>query len=494
MSLLTENRENECFFCNSSIKLQSCEHCDKIYSCENHLQIHRPSNTCMPFTVVTKECVGRCVLAVRDILAGEVIIEDKAAMIGPACREKVCLECLAPVAEDTKCSSCGLPLCCEGPRHHMECQVLRGWKGSNNLSLYLAVCVIRGLAIDSCTHERVDKLMDHLEERQNDDSDDDWDCKNTMDQLGKCGMKHSRQAMERMAGIFLTNNVSCAALSGGKENGFGLFPIFSTLSHSCVANTRRCVDGEKMTVRATIPLKSGQEIKTSYIYPDLGSVVRRTQFPTTWYFDCACERCADPTELGTFLSSLRCDNCDGCVLPKQSLVYDSIWVCGGCDQSITAADAVKKTQTMKKKCNECKEEIEEMEKLIQELLNFGHPNHYLIMQIKKELSLRYGNMENSLMSNLTDQELARKVLLCQEWMEVMGKVDMGFTLSKGKLLEEVAKAKLENIKRSEMTKMKLLMEMKEVMKLVKEVGKCKQFENKEEQKQFAMRAKAMILT
>ena len=98
------------------------------------------------------------------------------------------------------------------------------------------------------------------------------------------------------------------------------------------------------------------------------------------------------------------------------------------------------------------------------------------------------------MSTLTDEELARKVSLCQEWLEVMGKVDMGFTLSKGKLLEEVAKAKLENIKRGEMTKLQLLMEMKGVMKLVKEVGKCKQFENEEEQKQFAMRAKAMILT
>ena len=70
----------------------------------------------------------------------------------------------------------------------------------------------------------------------------------------------------------------------------------------------------------------------------------------------------------------------------------------------------------------------------------------------------------------------------------------GVTLSRGNLLEEVTKAKLENMKRSDMTRIQLLMEMKEVMKLVKEVTKCKQFESEEEQKQFARRAKAMILS
>eukprot|EP00092_Neocalanus_flemingeri_P003072 GFUD01003281.1.p1 GENE.GFUD01003281.1~~GFUD01003281.1.p1 ORF type:complete len:499 (+),score=130.58 GFUD01003281.1:101-1597(+) len=497
MSLLTQDNIDGCFFCNSTTQLHPCDYCENIQSCEKHLHIHRPSNTCLPFRILFQEGVGRCVVAARDILAGEMVIEDKAAMIGPACRERVCLECLAPISEETRCHICGLPLCCEGPRHHLECQIMKGWKVGSNLSLYLAVCIIRGLAADGDTQELVDGLMDHLDERRLDDGEDDWDWKNVechvIDQLLECGVDHSKLAMERIAGIFLTNNVSCAALKGGEENGFGLFPIFSILSHSCLANTRRCVEGEKMKVRATIPIKKGQEILTSYTYPELGSVVRTTQFRTTWYFDCACERCADPTELGTFLSCLKCAGCEGCILPAESLVSDSDWVCGGCGHSIAGEEAMERNLKIKIKCDECKENIEDMENLIPELLKFCHPNHYLIMQIKKNLALMYGNTENTSMTNLTDKQLARKVSLCQEWMEVLGKVDRGFTLTRGVLLEEVAKSKLENIKRNDMTKIQLLMEMKGVMKLVKEVGKCKQFESEEEQKQFARRAKGMIL-
>merc|ERR1739838_1246080 len=117
---------------------------------------------------------------------------------------------------------------------------MRGWKGGSNLSLYLAVCVVRGLAIDGRTQELVDGLMDHLEERRNDNGVGDWDWKNieshVIDRLVECGMEQSKQAMERIAGVFLTNNASCAALYEGEENGFGLFPVFSILSHSCLPN------------------------------------------------------------------------------------------------------------------------------------------------------------------------------------------------------------------------------------------------------------------
>jgi len=498
MSFLQQNQTSGCFFCNSTDNVLPCEYCDHVQTCEKHLQVHRPSDKCLPFKILIKEGVGRCVVAARDILAGEVIIEDKAAMIGPACRENVCLECLAPIPKDTKCQSCGLPLCCEGPRHKLECEVMKGWKIESNLSLYMAVGVVRGLTVDSFTQELIYGLMDHIEDRRDDDGKEEWDWKNVevqvIDRLLACGVKHDKLAMERLAGIYLTNNVSCAANKGGDENGFGLFPIFSILSHSCLANTRRCVNDEKMTVRATIPFKSGQEVLTSYNFSDLGSVARRPQYRSTWYFDCACERCSDPTEFGTFLSCLNCSMCRGSVMPEDSLDYDSSWVCGGCCNSITASDALDTTEEVKKKCDECKETIEDMEILITELLNICHPNHYLLMQMKMNLALMYGNTENSSMTLLTDKQLARKVSLCQEWMEVMGKVDRGFTLTRGRLCEEVAKSKLEMIKRSDMTKIQLLMEMREVMKLVKEVGKCKQFENEEEQKQFARRAKAMILS
>jgi hypothetical protein len=51
--------------------------------------------------------------------------------------------------------------------------------------------------------------------------------------------------IEHRVGVLLTNCVSV----GEDGNGFGLFPVFSLLSHSCLANTARIVQAGQLTVR-----------------------------------------------------------------------------------------------------------------------------------------------------------------------------------------------------------------------------------------------------
>ena len=104
----------------------------------------------------------------------------------------------------------------------------------------------------------------------------------------------------RLLGKFQTNCV------GAGNSLVGLFPTFSLLSHSCLANTRRCTQDGRVRVRAARPLEQGEELTTSYKCPELASVARRGHFPTTWFFDCTCSRCSSPTELGSHLSSLLC--------------------------------------------------------------------------------------------------------------------------------------------------------------------------------------------
>ena len=49
-------------------------------------------------------------------------------------------------------------------------------------------------------------------------------------------------------------------------------------------------------------------------------MLRRENLLETKYFACACPRCSDPTELGTHMSSLKCNKCDnGIVLSLDSL-------------------------------------------------------------------------------------------------------------------------------------------------------------------------------
>jgi hypothetical protein len=56
------------------------------------------------------------------------------------------------------------------------------------------------------------------------------------------------EQLEQLAGIVLTN---CVAVGEG-DNGFGLFPIFSILSHSCLANTCRIIEDNVLTLRLVV--------------------------------------------------------------------------------------------------------------------------------------------------------------------------------------------------------------------------------------------------
>ena len=59
-----------------------------------------------------------------------------------------------------------------------------------------------------------------------------------------------------------------------------------------------------------------------------GNVRRRTDIKKYWFFDCACPRCSDPSELGTFMSAIRCNACrNGYLLPENSLDHRYIVSC-----------------------------------------------------------------------------------------------------------------------------------------------------------------------
>ena len=484
-----------CFYCAATELVSECGDCEQVFSCKTHLKTHRPNNTCLPFTVITRRGVGRCAVASRDILAGEIVIEDDAAMIAPAAGGLVCLECFGPVPETSKCGECCLPLCCQGPRHKVECGKMARWSGERSSSLYLSVAVLRLLSVDSHTWTLVDSLMDHLEERKCEAGEADWAKvdKNVIKYLKEGGVEYSEETLEHAAGIVLTNCVACSGTTGGIDSGIGLFPIFSILSHSCVANTRRIIENNHLLVRASLPIKAGEEIFTSYKNPELGSVSRRSHFPTTWFFDCICERCKDSTELGTFLSALICPllDCKETMLPAHPLEYNSPWVCAGCSFSISSQEAMTKTVNLYKKLASCPRACKSMENLLKELEGLAHPNHYIVMQAKITLILMYGDPEFANQESVEGN--ARKMSMCEEVMRVLGKVDPGFSRRRGQLLEELAKSKLAILKKQELSKLKIMLEMKNLMRILKEASKCKQFESKEEQEGFARRVEAMMV-
>lgn len=65
---------------------------------------------------------------------------------------------------------------------------------------------------------------------------------------------------------------------------------------------------------------------------------RRAHLLETKYFLCRCKRCADPTELGTHLGTMRCPHDNGFILPKDSLDFESEWKCDSCPGILTASE------------------------------------------------------------------------------------------------------------------------------------------------------------
>ena len=57
-----------------------------------------------------------------------------------------------------------------------------------------------------------------------------------------------------------------------------------------------------------------------------GTSYRRVDLKSTWAFDCCCPRCKDPTENGSNVSAVVCENCKfGYALPIDPCDYNSEW-------------------------------------------------------------------------------------------------------------------------------------------------------------------------
>merc|ERR1711971_127949 len=146
---------------------------------------------------------------------GETILQDVAAMTSASTTALVCLECLSPLPEPSSvCETCGLPLCCTGPRHQPECRLLSAEANQNlppispSSSLYLTVSTIRLLHLrhqDPARWSLVSRLMDHPEHRRNNPS---WGAtiRAIVTNIQSRGGDVSEAEVERAVGVLLTNS------------------------------------------------------------------------------------------------------------------------------------------------------------------------------------------------------------------------------------------------------------------------------------------------
>ena len=236
--------------------------------------------------------------------------------------------------------------------------------------------------------------------------------------------------MQQIHGIIETNAMY---LSEYNEIA-GLFAHGCLIEHNCISNCHFAFDknnGLKLTVRAAKDIKIGEHISTTYSNVLWGTQLRRQQLNEMKYFDCNCERCSDPTELGTNFSTLRCLGseempCNGLQMPSNPLSDVSDWACNKCPIKVTNEQVQHLTNQMGGEIDHIISKtpsVSSIENLIEKLSTFLHPNHYHMFGLKHSLIQLYGNHKDSNIKNLTNDILQKKIQYCDELFGIVNILD-----------------------------------------------------------------------
>lgn len=121
------------------------------------------------------------------------------------------------------------------------------------------------------------------------------------------GLAFSEEEILEACAILDTNAFE---MKRGRIKFRGLFPLVSMMAHDCVPNTRHVFDKkDAILLFATVDIKQGATLTATYTQPLWNTMTRRAHLRSAKCFDCTCQRCADPQEMGTFLSAIKCTNC-----------------------------------------------------------------------------------------------------------------------------------------------------------------------------------------
>lgn len=226
------------------------------------------------------------------------------------------------------------------------------------------------------------------------------------------------------------------------EHGLEIAAIYPTaclMEHSCVPNCMFTFEqgvgagnSHRLTMLAGRDIRKGEHLSIMYTHMLWGTQMRHEHLLTNKYFVCECQRCRDPTELGTYLSALRCigdeqTNCNGTMLPTDPHDAATEWRCDSCPVRLEndkvgvllshiedEVDGLLLNQAT---------EVTEVETLVEKLAQLLHPNHYHMFALRHSLVQMYGSRKGFETSVLTDTKLNAKMQMCRDLLSVVDVID-----------------------------------------------------------------------
>lgn len=406
---------------------------------------------------------GRYLVANKNLDCGELIFVDTPFAVGPKPdTPPLCLGCYCPVSNQT-CSRCGWPCCgpeCEeAPHHQDECGLFSSMKvpfqspEDSTVSCMQLDCItpLRLLLAKEKDEERwqrdLEPMEAHTEERQERPT---WrvDQINIADFLVdhcKLSSRFNKDLVQKVCGILEVNAVEIPS-----RNGFSIraiYPRLAITAHNCVPNIVHTILRDyQVQVRAAIPIKAGDQLNLCYTHSLSPTLVRREFLLQSKFFACDCQRCSDPTELGTHLSTLKCSKCDnGVLLPKNSVDNESVWTCTekNCGFTTTSNAVCKILGLVQSEIDTLDllepgaTAIEQREALLKKYKTVFHPHHALLLSIKHALAQLYGKVEGYTIDELPDIMLERKTELCRLLLKILDVITPGDSRMRGMMLYEL---------------------------------------------------------
>ncbi|XP_031343387.1 SET domain-containing protein SmydA-8-like isoform X3 [Photinus pyralis] len=420
------------------------------------------------WTIKYSETRGRGLFANRDIKGGEIIFVDSPLLIGPRTgTDRVfCVNCFSTKNVSACSKKCGLPVCsrkCE-KAHRKECEFIASRSKKQltqiNFDIFRCLTPLRGLLLNN---ERLLELFKSHE-----------------------GLHHGFEVeilkrylrfnegeellLRSLCSVLDTNTFEViAGVKSDELSVRGLYPLSSMLNHSCTPNISHYFDShQKMTVKASMPIKKGDEICHSYTKTFWGTCVRQPYLRQTKHFSCVCFRCQDPTECGSNLCAINCTRCTGVVLPSYDTNANVIWRCLKCNFAMPPKLAGVLLAILGSRLTSLlsANPIEIFNFLKHQLPKYAPMSNQVAVQLKLRLVWLLGYQTNYLWNDLSDDLLKEKEEICRELLKLLEMLRAGQSKMRGLILYELYRCMQEWKRRYRLADdhRALLEEAKEILK------------------------------
>eukprot|EP00094_Tigriopus_californicus_P009904 TCALIF_09550-PA protein Name:"Similar to msta Protein msta, isoform B (Drosophila melanogaster)" AED:0.04 eAED:0.05 QI:0/1/0/1/1/1/2/0/547 len=502
-----KSKKYVCFLCGRGC-VNLCQNCKSVAFCSReHYLAHHQRKYCFPFQFFTDSTLGtKTLIATRDIKPLELIFFEWNLVLGPnwslnPIGNPSCLDCCKPVENSYKCGHCGLPVCNEtcqiGSNHQLECQLWRTkpdlisslWSESVEL-VTLAIMPTRLIQAKKF-NPKVDNRTRYLyENRTLAEGSKSWnDIKAALTVLMREFVDSNEISEVDMTATL--DLVRTCSLITTEDRERALFPIFSQFSHSCISNCKFVVYPNKtLAVLSKTIIKAGDELTISLVPALEPTWKRRAKLYRDHLIECSCRRCRDPRELGTYLSALICQRCSipathttgtevdevGCILPINPLEHDTKWACPMHPQrELSNEQAQRLAIDLQRKLYAGGQitTIERLEEVIETFSRILHPNHALLMMVKRSLLNCYSQVP---ISTVGRKELQRMKELGKEQLTLLIKIDPGYPDWRGDVLRNYSTAELNlaklDFEDKHITRPEFLLRVKKAMIFVQEGLQC----------------------